>query len=1060
MKRILQFILIACLASGCVDAGIEEVNQSLLEVAPEVMPDVITISLDDDTTRVQLDASGKTVWTKDDYVSAFYMSDANNMFRFDGETGDRDGKFKIESMGSATTDIDNIVLLYPYSSSYKLNAAKSLIDVYIPSTQYYAEGSYGVGSNLMASVETDDNFTLRSLCGWIVVQLEGDATITSITLSGNNGEQLAGDADFDYDKFNLNLVYYPENSNIYGDSNGGGSFIWGDCIESVTLDCGDGVKLNPDKPTEFYFVVPPQIFTKGINIKAECQRGEPIVKSSSKSLTVQRNHIVPMSTITANEVIPNNQIWYISTDGTIVEPKDGAVSGGTLVSNTCVDGMGIMTFSSDVTALNQDAFNNRDTLQSIILPNSLISIGDSAFFSCSSLTSVTIPDSVTTIGKEAFRFCSSLTSVTIGNGVTSIGEWAFGYCYSLTSVTIPDSVTSIGEWAFYDCSGELIINSKIIETDYSYDNYPANDFSGWLYKAKFTKLTIGDNITEIGDYAFCECSSLTSLTIGNSVTSIGERAFYYCTSLTSVTIPDSVTTIGSSAFYGCSSLESVTIPDSVTSIGISAFSGCTSLTSVTIPDSVTSIGISAFSGCTSLTSVTIPDSVTSIGDSAFYDCESLTSVTIPDSVTSIGDYAFRFCSSLESVTIPDSVTTIGDSAFSFCDSLDSVTIPDSVTSIGQEAFYSCDSLTSVTIGNGVTTIGQEAFSYCYSLKSFYGKFASEDNRCLIVDGKLIAFAPAGLTEYTIPDSVTTIGNSAFEDCSSLTSVTIPNSVTKIGSSAFYGCSSLTSITIPDSVTSIGEWAFGYCSSLESVTIPDSVTTIGKYAFSGCRSLTSVTIPDSVTTIGDSAFYNCSSLTSVTIPDSVTSIGDDAFEDCTSLTSVTIPNSVTKIGSSAFSGCSGELIIDSKIIETDYSYDNYPIIDSSSWLYKAKFTKLTIGDNITEIGDYAFCECSSLTSLTIGNSVTSIGERAFYYCTSLTSVTLPVSVTSIEDYAFKNCTSLTSVYCKAATPPAGGYGMFESNASDRKIYVLTASVEAYKSAAGWSRYKNSIVGYEF
>ncbi|MBR3827172.1 MAG: leucine-rich repeat domain-containing protein, partial [Alistipes sp.] len=121
---------------------------------------------------------------------------------------------------------------------------------------------------------------------------------------------------------------------------------------------------------------------------------------------------------------------------------------------------------------------------------------------------------------------------------------------------------------------------------------------------------------------------------------------------------------------------------------------------------------------------------------------------------------------------------------------------------------------------------------------------------------------------------------------------------------------------------------------------------------------------------------------------------------------------------------------------------------------------TIGDNITEIGDYAFCECSSLTSLTIGNSVTSIGERAFYYCTSLTSVTLPVSVTSIEDYAFKNCTSLTSVYCKAATPPAGGYGMFESNASDRKIYVLTASVEAYKSAAGWSRYKNSIVGYEF
>ena len=505
MKRILQFILIACLASGCVDAGIEEVNQSLLEVAPEdvpevapeVMPDVITISLDDDTTRVQLDASGKTVWTKDDYVSAFYMSDANNMFRFDGETGDRDGKFKIESMGSATTDIDNIVLLYPYSSSYKLNAAKSLIDVYIPSTQYYAEGSYGVGSNLMASVEADDNFTLRSLCGWIVVQLEGDATITSITLSGNNGEQLAGDADFDYDKFNLNLVYYPENSNIYGDSNGGGSFVWGDYIESVTLDCGDGVKLNPDKPTEFYFVVPPQIFTKGINIKAECQRGEPIVKSSSKSLTVQRNHIVPMSTITANEVIPNNQIWYTSTDGTIVEPKDGAVTGGTLVSNTCVDGVRIMTFSSDVTALNQDAFNNRDTLQSIILPNSLISIGNSAFYDC-----------------------DSLTSVTIGNSVTSIGNSAFRDCDSLTSVTIPDSVTSIGDNTFYACHS-------------------------------LADVTIGKGVTMIGKEAFHMCDSLTSVTIPNSVTSIGDYAFRYCDSLKSITIPDSVTTIGSSTFYSC-----------------------------------------------------------------------------------------------------------------------------------------------------------------------------------------------------------------------------------------------------------------------------------------------------------------------------------------------------------------------------------------------------------------------------------------------------------------------------------------------------------------------------
>ena len=182
--------------------------------------------------------------------------------------------------------------------------------------------------------------------------------------------------------------------------------------------------------------------------------------------------------------------------------------------------------------------------------------------------------------------------------------------------------------------------------------------------------------------------------------------------------------------------------------------------------------------------------MTTIRAKAFYGCSSLTSVIIPDNVISIGYDAFYGCSSLASVTIPDSVTSIGSTAFYGCSSLESVTIGNSVTKIGDSAFYNCDSLKSVTIPDSVITIGYAAFANCSNLQEFKGEFASNDGRCLIVDGMLNSFAPAGITEYTIPDSVTWIGEFAFNKCSSLTSVTIPGSVTWIGDGVFLGCSSL------------------------------------------------------------------------------------------------------------------------------------------------------------------------------------------------------------------------------------------------------------------------------
>ena len=510
------------------------------------------------------------------------------------------------------------------------------------------------------------------------------------------------------------------------------------------------------------------------------------------------------------------------------------------------------------------------TQTEISIPNAInnypvTSIGDYAFSECKQLTSAVIGDSVTSIGDRAFYDCDSLTSVVIGDSVTSIGDRAFYDCSSLMSVVIPNSVTSIGNYAFYGCSS-------------------------------LTSVVIGDSVTSIGSYAFSNCSSLTIIEIPNSVTSIGKYAFEDCSSLTSIEIPNSVTSIGDRAFSYCSSLTIYCKAESQPSgwssswnssnrpvawgfvekgvtedgfvwarlkentMSIVGYTG--TQTEISIPNAingyaVTSIRDSAFSDCDSLTSVVIGDSVTSIGDRAFYDCSRLTSVVIPDSVTSIGNYAFYDCSSLTSVVIPNSVTSIGSNAFHRCSSLTSVVIGESVTSIGSYAFYSCSSLTSIEIHNSVTSIGEEAFGYCSKLTSIT---VSENNtKYKSVDGNLYSKDGKTLIQYAI-------GKTA-------TSFTIPDSVTSIGEYAFYGCDSLTSVEIGDSVTSIGDSAFAICSSLTSIEIPDSVTSIGEGAFAICSSLTIIEIPNSVTSIGSSAFYNCDSLTSVTFKGTKTQWGN-------------------------------------------------------------------------------------------------------------------------------------------------------------------------------------------
>ena len=517
MKKFLLFVFAALAFAACTQDVVVDITPA--PIVDEV-PETLVVGFEGDDTRIQLNEAQKTVWTKGDLVSVFYKSDANQKYEYRGETGARTAELHKVSAGSSTTKMGYVVVAYPYSEEYIISPASGNLETMLPAVQHYAVDSYGVGDNLMVSCSEFTQFSLKSVCGWLKLQLTGNGEVVKgIKFRGNNGEQVAGLIHVDTKSAEATL--YSEEVAPDDNGNANGSLVIdGAMATEVMLYCDEGVTLS-NVATAFYIALPPQTFEEGFTVDVICADGTLMAKSSDKKLSIERNHIQPMAafefaatgttdvpTEPENPVNPNlpsnenNKIYYTTTDGKKMFPNryDVATFGAILISNNYKDGVGVLTFDDDI-----------------------LIIGESAFRDCDRLTSVTIPDNVTTIGKNVFYSCNSLTNVTIGNSLTTIGEYAFYSCDSLTSVNIPDSVTTIGDWAFRGCT------------------------------------------------------SLTSVTIGNSVKTIGGDAFQYCEGLTSVNIPDSVTTIGPYAFSHCYSLTSVNIPDSVTTIRNGAFWYCTSL---------------------------------------------------------------------------------------------------------------------------------------------------------------------------------------------------------------------------------------------------------------------------------------------------------------------------------------------------------------------------------------------------------------------------------------------------------------------------------------------------
>ena len=503
MKKLLLFVFAAFAFAACEQTPIEE-QSAIRQDAPETL----TVGFEGDDTRIQLNEAQKTVWTKGDLVSVFYRSNANQQWKYDGETGARTANLKRVDAGTATRDMDRVVVVYPYNEDYYINPSTFNVQASLPATQTYLKNSYGLDGNIMISSAEYNDVTLKNVCGWLKLQLTGDGEVVkSITFKGNNGEQVAGELYIN--SAEATAILASDMGNITEDdgnnaTGGAGANLSFDdvVLKSVTLDCATGVTLGSEA-TDFYIALPPQTFEKGFKVEIVCADDTKMVKSSSNSLSIERNHIQPMTAMEFTPSVPNNQIWYTSSDGNVVTPYYTNVFGANITSNTYSNGKGVITFDDNVT-----------------------SIEGYTFYNCDSLTSVNIPDSVTTIGEGAFLDCDSLTSVNIPDSVTMIGDCAFGWCYSLTSVNIPDSVTTIGDDAFIYCSS-------------------------------LTSVNIPDSVTTIGIFAFAGCTSLTSVNIPDSVTTIGNSAFWACTSLTSVNIGDSVTTIGDYAFRSCNSLKRV-----------------------------------------------------------------------------------------------------------------------------------------------------------------------------------------------------------------------------------------------------------------------------------------------------------------------------------------------------------------------------------------------------------------------------------------------------------------------------------------------------------------------
>ena len=504
-----------------------------------------------------------------------------------------------------------------------------------------------------------------------------------------------------------------------------------------------------------------------------------------------------------------------------------------------------------------------------------------------------------------------------------------------------------------------------------------------------TRLSLPSGVTSIGDYALAQEKEknfkLTSVSIPSGVTAIGRNAFWY-TGITEITLPDGITTLEQETFYHCEKLRKAILPEGLTSIGNDAFNYCFALEEVNMPQSVEYIGNYAFARNYKRTSpLILPPSCKSIGIQAFRENNNLSSVSFNEGLESIGNEAFYNCLVIRQAVLPESLTQLGYSVFYNCDSIRTFRFPQNIKNVPEYILQNCDALSSVILADGTVSIGQQSFSDCPLLAAVN---INQESLTTLGYG---AFSNTGFTGITLPNSIISIGNNAFQGCKKLTAINLPTGIDYVPSNFATDCPCLTDVTMHDGIRTVRSGAFRNCTALSAITLNNNISRIEDEAFRGCLNLTLATLPAALSYIGSGAFRETPAITdTLTIPVNVSEIGRNAF--CGSgISGIVLPYGIISIGDGVFA-------------ETP------------------NLCNVQLPADIKRIPNYCFQKTASLQHIDLPASIQEIGYNAFSQ-SALTEIILPDSITKIEDYAFAQTNIQTFRVPEAFTADLGSYCLY-------------------------------------